>query len=292
MSDKRIPISLKVPEDEFFYDFIEPKRINKELSPFIYQVLRAYFEDSAVRDAINPHLSLSGNDRIDFINRELGRIAMEHSQTVMESYALQDEAEAKKNMILEKVENLYGSVKTPEDSPFDDAKVERKMLLLAEAKKSVEAQSIESNDIVNTMAHDDFEDRMSTMEANIRGMQTAITDMTQQFSNMMQMILNQHMSNKVEIPDTQSKVIDNQSVEEKPVIEVNKPAVSISLETGTKDTVSQSIAQGVDTEPVVEVQFSEKSAEVQEEKVQVPTESVHSESKPLGFSKLMSSLHK
>lgn len=109
MSDRRIPISLKVPEDDFYYEFVEPRRASKELSPFIYQILRAYYEDDKVKEAVKPHLQIPGEDKVAFFSRELERIAMEHSATVMDTMALQDRIEADKNAILDEVQQVYGS---------------------------------------------------------------------------------------------------------------------------------------------------------------------------------------
>lgn len=219
MSDRRIPISLKVPEDEFYYEFVEPKRANKELSPFIYQILRAYFEDEAVKEAVKPHLMTQKDNRIEFINRELERIAMEHSQTIMETQALQDEIENKQADLLNKVENMNNSDEDVVSNQSDNSTVKEQLLL--EAQKAVQ-QSIEDNA---------FEGRLKAVEDNVNTMKESIQGMTAQFASLMSMM-------KQTVGNT---VADNSSAEQKEESSIPVPPVLETPEGLKKQTVTEEV---------------------------------------------------
>lgn len=214
-----------MPEDEFFFEFIEPRRLNKELSPFIYQLLRAYYEDQSVKDAVAPHLTTQGESRIDFINRELSRIAMEHSQTILETQALQDEIEERKAEILDKVDNLNNT--DVEESLFDDEKVVRekaareKMLLLESKNQEVSKE--------NTS----MDNRIKAVEDNVSKLQDTMQSIASQFSTLMNIVQNGGLNTSVNsVNNTNVKggteVNTEIGVTEVPTLE--KPAVEPVIE--------------------------------------------------------------
>lgn len=85
----RIPLSLKVELDDMYYDFIEPARRDKSLSKVISNLLRAYFEDSDVRQLVDARVE--GQAIIDNLNTEIERITFEHNKSVAETAAMRYE---------------------------------------------------------------------------------------------------------------------------------------------------------------------------------------------------------
>jgi hypothetical protein len=79
---KRLPISLKVDEkSDFYQDFIKEKKNNLELSPFIIDLLEAYYESEKVKKSVEEHLMKNNpyvkiQERIDKIKVEYNKQAM------------------------------------------------------------------------------------------------------------------------------------------------------------------------------------------------------------------------
>ena len=108
---RRIPVSLKFDdetESEFYYNLIEQKRIDRELTNLICDLLHVYYENEDVRatvdnyqNAKNPYLLIQEN---------LKRIAIEHSRNVMSASMLSDYTEnEKRNLEKAKEKESKGS---------------------------------------------------------------------------------------------------------------------------------------------------------------------------------------
>lgn len=262
LSDRRIPISLKVPEDEFFYDFIEPKRISKELSPFIYQILRAFYEDEVVKAAVKPHLTVQNEDKLAFLNAELNRVAMEHSATIMETQVLQDEIEDKKHEILTAVQETYGPT---EEHSEQEGTTNKQELLSLPSNSGVPSRSREQVSQDNTEISE-LKGRMDKMESKVDGMDSNISAIL----NLLQ----------------GRQTVATQEVKEVQTEPVKQPEVSVSQEPVNKPLMEEPVNTGV-------------SGSVEESKSSVETTNVEktAEGEQVGkvspaFNKLMGSLHK
>lgn len=82
MSEVRIPVSLKFDTDTDVYrDLIIELRDNRELSPFIVQLLTFYYEDDEVRDLIN--YKREENNPFSALKEQITKINMQHTKTIM-----------------------------------------------------------------------------------------------------------------------------------------------------------------------------------------------------------------
>jgi hypothetical protein len=89
----RIPISLKFELNEDFYEnFISPLRQERRLSDMIINLLRAYYEDTEIRRLVD--CRILGQEEIDALNREIERISLEHSKSIMKTSALKFETDS------------------------------------------------------------------------------------------------------------------------------------------------------------------------------------------------------
>lgn len=77
---KCIPIRLKVEVGDFYYNLIEPLRDDKELTTFITNALRGYFEDDDVRDAIDRYNAK--NDPMYRMQEQINSIMMTHQKSM------------------------------------------------------------------------------------------------------------------------------------------------------------------------------------------------------------------
>lgn len=85
----RIPVSLKCDTDtEFYNDFILDMKENRTLAGFIIDILRAYYEDDAVRDAVNKTVEIY--NPYTEIRQRVQNIQMEHMKTMMATSMLSD----------------------------------------------------------------------------------------------------------------------------------------------------------------------------------------------------------
>lgn len=107
LSDVRIPISLKVAQDDFYYDFVLPKKDTKELSTFIHDLMKVYYETEEVRLVVDKYL-VSG-DKISVIRRDLDAIIKEQLANQMETDALVERFESEKERI---VSGMYDAPET------------------------------------------------------------------------------------------------------------------------------------------------------------------------------------
>lgn len=82
MSEVRIPVSLKFDTDSDVYtDLIIDLKDNRELSPFIVQLLTLYYEDDEVRDLIN--FKREQNNPFSALREQLTKINLQHTQTIV-----------------------------------------------------------------------------------------------------------------------------------------------------------------------------------------------------------------
>ena len=82
MSEVRIPVSLKFDMDSDVYkDLIIDLKDNRELSPFIVQLLTLYYEDDEVRDLIN--FKREQNNPFSALREQLTKINLQHTQTIV-----------------------------------------------------------------------------------------------------------------------------------------------------------------------------------------------------------------
>lgn len=88
LSSERIPVSLKLEIDQDYYtDFVVPKRDAKELSPFIVDLLKAYYYDESVRTVVDDYIY--NNSVSSEALRQLDRIKAQHSRSVMTTSILE-----------------------------------------------------------------------------------------------------------------------------------------------------------------------------------------------------------
>lgn len=76
---KRLPISLKFEDTEEFYtDFIEPKKDDRELTSFIMDLLKAYYYNEDIRMMVDSYI-IEQNPFIK-IHEQLQKITMQHKR--------------------------------------------------------------------------------------------------------------------------------------------------------------------------------------------------------------------
>lgn len=74
--------------DDFYLDFVEPMREEKDLSTFIVNLMKLYYENEAVRDEFVKFDN--ENNPISQIRKRLDVISVEHQKTVLATEALKD----------------------------------------------------------------------------------------------------------------------------------------------------------------------------------------------------------
>ena len=77
---KRLPISLKFEDtsEDFYTDFIEPKKNDKELTTFITDLLKAYYYNDDIRMRVDSYI-IDQNPYIK-IHEQLQKITMQHKR--------------------------------------------------------------------------------------------------------------------------------------------------------------------------------------------------------------------
>ena len=118
---RRIPVSLKFDDEteaEFYYELIEQKRVDRELSNLILDLLHVYYENEEVHTIVDNYQDAKNPYRL--IQEDLKRIALEHSRNMMSASMLSDYTENEKK-IYEK--NQQASAE-PEVKP-EDIKIEQ-----------------------------------------------------------------------------------------------------------------------------------------------------------------------
>ncbi len=81
-------MSLKFEKDDFYHKFIIPMKHDRDLSAFVVNLLRLFYANDAVKKEYASFMGLV--DPFEAINRQLDRISLEHSKTVMSTEALKD----------------------------------------------------------------------------------------------------------------------------------------------------------------------------------------------------------
>lgn len=77
---KCISVRLKVEVGDFYHNLIEPLKENKELSMFIVNALRGYFEDDNVRDALETYMNKQ--NPLNVMQEQLQKIMASHQRSV------------------------------------------------------------------------------------------------------------------------------------------------------------------------------------------------------------------
>lgn len=86
----RIPVSLKFDNTSSFYnDFVWDMKEHKTLSDFIVKMLKLYYENNQVRDAVN--LALELDDPIAEVRKQIERAQLEHNKSMMGTHMLESE---------------------------------------------------------------------------------------------------------------------------------------------------------------------------------------------------------
>lgn len=104
----RIPVSLKVEDNGDFYDFVLSLRDSKELSSFIIDLLKIYFDNKEVKDKVDAILNIY--NPFTELKERLLKIQLEHSKAVMATNLL----DTKIKSVVEKIED------SNEDDPSED----------------------------------------------------------------------------------------------------------------------------------------------------------------------------
>lgn len=110
----RIPVSLKVEDNGDFYDFVLSLRDSKELSSFIIDLLKIYFDNKEVKDKVDAILNIY--NPFTELKERLLKIQLEHSKAVMATNLLDNKIKS----VVEKIEDNNGD--DPSEDLFNDIK--------------------------------------------------------------------------------------------------------------------------------------------------------------------------
>lgn len=265
---RRIPISLKfddTAESDFYNNLIEKKRIDRELSNLIVDLLHVYYENEDFRATVdhyqedkNPYLIIQGR---------IATMALEHSKNVQSAAMLSDYTENEKKK-LEQQKAAEEAEKYHKNSAEVLQKIDETPALLDDIKKTY-----------NLVEKDNAEEEIIDVEYN-----DARKSMLAEKSEPTGVDVNEIM----EEPVTVAEPIDV----EKPKVEVPKVS-EVRQETrqeGFNFTMEKPNMQGR-----VNIQSSEESAsKLKTEPSEVPQNTVEEASKkvrkPASFGKLMKSM--
>ena len=133
---KRIPISLKVDETEEFYsEFIERKKEDKELTTFILDILKAYYHDEKIKALVDNYI-IEQNPFIS-IYEQLQKIKMQHKRHANAVSMLGDYTEKALDIAKEEEKG----------KPEEASKDEKAELIRLLGKYNLEAKSKETEDL-------------------------------------------------------------------------------------------------------------------------------------------------
>jgi hypothetical protein len=94
----RIPISLKFDETSDFYnDFVFDMRDRRTLSDFIVSVLKTYYENADIRDAIDNVLGV--HDPLSLARQHIERAQLQHQKSVMSTSLLERQMDKTKTAV-------------------------------------------------------------------------------------------------------------------------------------------------------------------------------------------------
>lgn len=77
---KCIPVRVKVEVGDFYYNLVEPLKESKELSTFIVNMLRAYYEDEDVANALNAYNER--NNPLALMQAQLNNVMLNHQKSM------------------------------------------------------------------------------------------------------------------------------------------------------------------------------------------------------------------
>ena len=111
MAVVRTPISLKFDDDtsSFYVNLIAPLKDNKELSTFTLDLLKLYYENEEVRDALDRYRE--EHSPINLIQKQITRIAVNHQNNMMTTGMIGDMLSDAKDSFSNK-NNTMGSSNT------------------------------------------------------------------------------------------------------------------------------------------------------------------------------------
>lgn len=108
----RIPVSLKFDKNSSFYrEFVAPKRESRELSEFIVNLMRVYYENDRLRVALDE--AIDELTPFGKIKKQLERIHLEHSKVLMTTAVLSSQV----SQMIDKVENAIHDEDKPRLPP-------------------------------------------------------------------------------------------------------------------------------------------------------------------------------
>ncbi len=166
LSDVRIPISLKVAQDDFYYDFVLPKKDTKELSSFIHDLMKVYYETEEVRLVVDKYLVSA--DKITVIRRDLDAIIKEQLANQMETDALVERFETEKEKI------VTGMYDVPETYHATKENERQAQLLIGSSENSSEQNDSKTP---GASAANNLEERTKKLEEKFDGFDAKLSQL-------------------------------------------------------------------------------------------------------------------
>lgn len=153
----RIPVSLKIEDEGDFYDFVLSLRDSKELSSFIIDLLKVYFDNKDIKDKIDSVLNIY--NPFEELKERLLKIQLEHSKAVMATSLLDNKIKD----VVTKIED--GIVEEDTNDVFNDIK---KVYSLLDGSEEIKKESVvESSIAISQDKYSALETRVTKIEVTL-----------------------------------------------------------------------------------------------------------------------------